>query len=70
MCYNIDSEGDKEALQKKGRMNMKKVSVDANTLGYLWELYMIDYWKFQKELREHGLTLGEFKRLCEESEEE
>lgn len=49
---------------------MKKVSVDANTLGYLWELYMIDYWKFQKELRSHGLTLGQFKRLCEESEEE
>lgn len=51
-------------------MNMKKVSVDANTLGYLWELYMIDYWKFQKELREHGLTFGEFRKLMEESEEE
>ena len=68
--YNIDSEGNKRDPPKKGKMIMKKTSIDANTLGYLWCLYMTNYTAFKKALVEHGLTLGEFRKLMEESEEE
>lgn len=49
---------------------MKKTSIDANTLGYLWCLYMTSYTAFKKVLAEHGLTLGEFRKLMKEEEEE
>lgn len=45
---------------------MMKTSLDANTLGYLWCMYLTDYKEFKRAIREHGLTLGEFQNLLNE----
>lgn len=45
---------------------MMKTSVDANTLGYLWCMYLTDYNEFKKAIKEHGLTLEELKNLLNE----